>query len=189
VTRIWRRTQRFLVHRVLHTDDTPHAIALGAGLAVFVAFLPLIGIQTVLAVALAAVFRANKAICIPVVWISNPVTLVPIYGACFEFGRFLMAGGEPRAETQVLSKLEPHGGLSLLEPAFWSNLISRAADYGVELWVGCVSVGFVFAILSYGLARWGIAVYRERRRRRLLKKSLLDPQSRPDGVARHNEAA
>jgi len=189
VTRIFHRTRRFLVHKVLHTADTPHAIALGTGIATFVAFLPLIGIQTIIAVALAALFRANKAICIPVVWISNPVTLVPIYGACFRFGRFLMTGGEPRGAAQVLSKLEKHGGLSLLEPAFWSNLISRVAGYGVELWVGCVIIGFVSAILSYGLARWGVAAYRERRRRRLLQKSLLDPQFQADRVARPNEAA
>jgi hypothetical protein len=169
----WRKARRFVVRKVLHAGDTPHAVAMGTAIATFVAFLPLIGLQTILAVAVAALFRANKAICVPVVWISNPVTLVPMYGACFGLGRFLMTGALPRHEPKVLADLELHSGLSFFEMGFWRDLANRLVGLGVELWVGCVVLGLVFAPVAYGVMRWIVSTYRERRRRALLRKSLL----------------
>ena len=32
-------------------------------------------------------FRANKAVGIPIVWVSNPATIVPIYYMCYWIGR------------------------------------------------------------------------------------------------------
>lgn len=189
MARYWRRARRFLLQKILHASDTPHAIALGMGIATFVAFLPLVGIQTIIAVALAAVCRANKAICVPVVWITNPVTLVPIYGACLGLGRFLLTGTETGSNASVLTELGLHGERSFFAPAFLGDLFTRLMDLGVELWVGCAVVGLVFAIISYGFARWGVATYRERRRKRLLRKSLLDPRFQKDTVVRSTEAA
>ena len=189
MAKYWRRARKILVHKVLHTSDTPHAIALGAGIATFVAFLPLVGIQTIIAVALAALVRANKVVCVPIVWITNPLTLVPIYGACFQIGRLAVAGRGAHGQAKVLSELELHGGLSFFDPAFWSDVFTRLMSLGVELWVGCAIVGLVLGIISYGFTRWGVAAYRERRRRRLLRKSLLDPRLQQDTVVHHTEAA
>ena len=104
--RVWLRTRRFLAQKVLHTDDTPHAIALGAALAVFVAFLPLIGLQTVIAIGLAALFRANKAVCVPIVWITNPFSAVPIYTACLILGRAIWPVPAVQQGTSPVSRLE-----------------------------------------------------------------------------------
>ena len=79
VTAIWRKSRRFIVHRVLHADDTPHRIALGVAAGLFIGLTPTVGFQMVLAVALAAALRANKVVCIPMVWITNPFTIIPIY--------------------------------------------------------------------------------------------------------------
>ena len=98
------RARRILAHRVLHTDDSPHTIALGAGIAMFITFLPLVGIQTILSVGAATLLRANKAVCIPIVWITNVFTIVPIYGACLARGRFVLAspdGGGDEAQHGV----------------------------------------------------------------------------------------
>ena len=104
-----------MARKVLHTNDTPHAVALGAGIATFVALLPLIGFQTVIALALAAVFRANKAICIPVVWITNPFTAIPIFKGCFELGRFVLTGPSDRTQASVLAELELQQNITLFE--------------------------------------------------------------------------
>jgi uncharacterized protein (DUF2062 family) len=40
--------------------DTPHAIASGAAIGVFLGFTPLFGLKTLLALLLAALFRVNK---------------------------------------------------------------------------------------------------------------------------------
>ncbi len=56
MARYWLRMRRFVMHNVLHADDTPHSIALGTAIAVFIAILPLVGIQMFLSVAVAALF-------------------------------------------------------------------------------------------------------------------------------------
>lgn len=174
------RTRKFLIQKILHADDTPHAIALGAAVATFVAFLPLVGLQTVISISLAAALRANKAVCIPIVWITNPFTLVPIYGACFGLGRWVMASPQHTDSAVVLNELGQQQQLNILTQEFWRDFFSRLAGLGLELWVGCAIVGVVLGAASYLAALWGVSAYREKRRLRLLRKSLL--RSKPDSI-------
>lgn len=164
MTKYRRKARKFLIHNVLHVDDSPHRLALGVGLATLVAFLPLIGIQTVLAVALAALFRANKVVCIPVVWITNPITSVPIYGACLALGRLLLPSSASATEhIQSLERLAAPGGFSqFFTLAFWGDLLSWAANLGAELWIGCVLVGIVLGTAAYFASRWAVVRYRQK---------------------------
>lgn len=187
VARVWLRARKFVIQTILHADDTPHAIALGSAIATLVAFLPLVGLQTVIAIGLAALLRANKAVCVPIVWITNPVTLVPIYGACFGLGRFVMSTPAEVQGAVVLSELQQQQQSSPLAVSFWKNLLSRLAGLGLELWIGCAIVGAVGAVAAYFAARWGVSAYRERRRLRLLRRSLLRTKIRPAKVSRHTE--
>ena len=172
MARFWFKLRKFLAQKVLHTDDSPHAVALGAGLAMLVAFLPLVGLQTFIAVGLAALFRANKAICIPIVWITNPLTLVPIYGACLGLGRVVI--DTPVAKhVAVLTEIEQQHNVSLLDPTFWQNLLHMLTQFGIELWVGCAIVGIVTGVAAYFMSRWGVVHYRERRRQKILRRNLL----------------
>jgi len=186
---VWFRFRKFLLHKILHADDTPHAIALGVGIAVLVGFFPLIGIQTIIAIALAALFRANKAVCIPVVWITNPATIVPIFYGCLAVGRFIMPASAGSGEADAGRLVELTQGASIFEHAFWVDLFRLLAGLGEELWIGCLVVGVVFGSVSYFLARWGVTSYRERRRRRILQRNLLRSKPRPGVVVRRSEPA
>ena len=88
----------FLYHNVLHADDPPHRLALGAAIGVFVMFTPTIGFQMLISVLIAWLLKANKAIGLPVVWISNPATFIPIFYPSYLVGRVLL-GWEPVSET------------------------------------------------------------------------------------------
>lgn len=177
VSTYWHKARKILAQKVLHTDDSPHAIARGMAIATFVAFLPLIGLQTVIAIGLAALFRANKAICVPTVWITNPFTLWPIYGACFAVGRMIMVSPPSADEAVVLSALQRQQEAGFFDLAFWKGFFNHLTMFGLELWVGCAVVGFAAAAISYIAAHWGVMMYRERRRRRILRRSLLRSQS------------
>jgi len=186
VSKYWHRARRLIAHNILHADDTPHSIAMGASIAMFIAILPLIGVQMILSVAVAALLRVNKAVCVPVVWISNPLTALPLYGACFAVGRAVMNSTSP--ETVVLTELaEPVKAVSWLELSFWTNLFSHLVSLGVELWVGSAIIGLGLAILTYPLTRWLIGFYRERRRRHLLQKQVY--KVLPAAPARRTEVA
>lgn len=174
-----RRWRKLLVHNILHADDTPHAIALGVGIATFIAFLPLIGLQTLVSVALAAAFRANKAVCIPVVWITNPVTMVPIYGACMTIGGYVTGHQNSEHRSATLAALSRHEGFGrILEPGFWGDLLRVFLSFGIDLWVGSAVVAAVLAVLGYFSARWGVVHYRERRRRHKLQRELFRAERR-----------
>ncbi|MCP4594703.1 MAG: DUF2062 domain-containing protein [bacterium] len=177
---------RFLVYRrVLHADDSPHRIALGSGLAMLVAFSPTVGFQTFIAIALATLVRANKAVCIPIVWITNPVTILPVYGACWELGRVLTVGSTSSsgptfaARLAELTRHTEQGVWSrLLEAEFWSGLMGIMLDFGVELWVGCLVVGAIAGVLTYFATRWGVTEYRQRRRVRKIHRNIRRARAR-----------
>lgn len=174
------RARRILLHHVLHADDTPHKIALGAALATFVTFLPIPGIQTVISVALAALMRANKAICIPIVWITNPLTFVPIYGGCYVLGRsVLSASVATEAEIAEISdrvsrQMGGSAGLGrFVEWSYWEGMFQTLFEFGADLWVGCAIVSVALGVAAYFLTRWGVNTYREKHRQRILRRSLF----------------
>lgn len=174
------KARRFLVHHILHADDTPHKVALGAAAGMFAAVVPFVGCQTAVAVAIAALLRANKAVCIPMVWVSNPFTVIPLYGTCLYVGRLVLPGAHDTDLRHELAKLAPpETWAGFLSTDYWSTLIHNMWSLGLELWIGILIVGVVSAILTYFASRWGVAAYRERRRRIQLFRSLFRPAPRP----------
>ena len=87
---LYRRVSSFVVHHILHTDDSPSRIARGVAIGMFMAWLPLMGLQMLLVLAFSFIFRANKVVGLPVVWISNPFTLGPIYYPGYLLGSALL---------------------------------------------------------------------------------------------------
>ncbi len=177
-----------MLTKILHVDDSPHRIALGVALAMFVAFLPLIGIQTAVAIGLAALFRANKAVCIPIVWITNPATMWPIYGGCVALGRWLTTSKGDGGEVEVLTQLAHiQQSASWFDAQFWADLLDFILNAAAELWIGCVVVGLVLAIPSYFISRWGVVHYRERHRQKILRRHLFRSQLKNQKLANTHE--
>lgn len=185
-----RRARRFILHNVLHADDTPHAIALGVGIAMVITFLPLLGFQTAIAIGLAALFRANKAVCIPIVWITNPLTLVPIYGGCLVLGRSILSSPIQEQDVEAIARFEDHEQtFQIYELQFWTDLFQFLVGLSKELWVGCAIVGVAFGGISYIVAHRGVAIYRERRRLRVLRRNLFRAHAKKNKLASDHSAA
>jgi hypothetical protein len=153
--RWWRH---FVMHSVLHADDPPARLALGAAVGVFLAFTPTFGFQMLLVVFFAWLLGANKAVGLPIVWISNPATMVLIYYPCYVVGRTLL-GREP-IRQQWWSELRnpPSGSWSAME-FYWSRLVEVATP----LWLGCLVVAICLAIPTYYGVYHSIRLYRLRR--------------------------
>lgn len=190
LSRYYLRARRFLSQRILHANDTPHKVALGAGLGMFAAIVPFVGFQTAAAVALAALFRANKAICIPMVWVSNPLTGIPIYATCLIVGKWLWPSGENVDLGVALKRLSPPSSWGgFVDPGYWSTFFSNLATLGIELWVGIFVVAIASGIVTYLITRWLVTVYRDRRRHRILQRNLFRSQVRQSAAVGHIEAA
>src|SRR5262249_56833948 len=72
---------RGVLRAVLSVEDRPSRVALAFAIGVFIAFFPLLGIHTGLALAIAFYFRLNRVAILAGAWINNPWTLAPMFMA------------------------------------------------------------------------------------------------------------
>ena len=144
---IVRRTRRIVWHSILHADDPPHRIALAVGLGVFVALTPTLGLQMLIVVYLAWLLNANKVLGLPIVWITNPLTVVPIYFPQYWLGAKLLGHTLVWEDWKDLGV--DHGGWLANVKHFWQF----AMEIAVPLWVGSLIVATVFGMLSYLMMR------------------------------------
>ncbi|MCO6457462.1 MAG: DUF2062 domain-containing protein [Pirellulaceae bacterium] len=167
-----RRTRRYIFHNILRADDPPHRLAMGMAIAMFITFTPTIGFQMALVVFFTWLFRANKLVGLPLVWISNPATIVPIYYGCYVVGRLLL-GSEPVAEDWEWWAQLPY------PPAGWWPKVSfyweRFLQILPQLCLGGVVVGLVAAIPTYYATYYGVRAYRLRRWGQLVRPGRQAP--------------
>lgn len=164
----WQRARDFCIYRILHADDPPHRLALGIAIGMFVTFTPTIGLQMLIVAFLAWLFRANITVGLPIVWLTNPATIVPIYGPCYWLGCKLM--GVPGPSMEWLKSFSQITELSLGAKLqlWWDKLLDIAAP----LWLGCIVVGGTLGIASYYISLFAIRSYRLRRWGQLMPPSL-----------------
>lgn len=165
---------RFVKTRILHADDSAERIARGIALGVFMAWLPFFGMQIFLALLLAPIVRANKAMAVLWTWISNPLTAVFIYYPAYRLGRLILGIGRKAPEvdpeqienifTETLS-IE-HVITDLFTPELWKQIHAFFLQIGVEILVGGVLIGLVAALISYRVSRPLVRRFQIRRRRR-----------------------
>ncbi len=154
-----RRLRRFVYHDLLHADDPPHPLALGMAVGIFVAFTPTVGVQMLVAGFLSWLLRANKAVSVAVVWISNPGTMVPIYWYCYRVGCGVLTL-DPIGQHWWNDLATPPDGWWPAVRFYWARFIEIAGP----LWLGGFVVGFVCAWVTYYLVYHSISFYRRRRR-------------------------
>jgi uncharacterized protein len=170
----WRQGKAFCVYKILHADDPPHRLALGIAVGMFVTFTPLIGFQMMLSVFLAWMLGANKLVGVPLVWISNPFTIIPIYYPCYQLGCRLLGERVVKEKWKQLGTewkeliSDPATTWGLKVKFWWEGLM----DFILPLCVGCLVVATVVGILSYYLSLLAIRSYRLRRWGQLMPPSL-----------------
>ena len=150
-----RNGHRFLMRSVLHADDPPDRLALGAAIGMFVAFTPTFGFQMALAVFIAWLLRANKTIGLPIVWISNPGTMALTYYGCYTVGCWLL--GTERIWQAVMTRWrDPASG--------WTAAIAiLLQEGGPPFLLGCLAVAICTAVPTYYVTYHAICWYRLRR--------------------------
>ena len=158
IRRIRRRIRHFIFHSVLHADDPPHRLALGIAIGVFVTFTPTVGLQMMIVVFLAWLFGANKLVGLPIVWITNPATIMPIFYTCYRLGRAIL--GHSGVEFDWWA------GLAARPEAWWPRVVfywNRFMEIAAPLWLGSMVISLILGYASYYISYYAIAGYRMRR--------------------------
>lgn len=134
--------------------------AKGIAIGLFCAFLPM-PFEIIPAIFMATVLRGNLPFAVIGIWISNPVTWVPLYAPCYFLGAKLMG-----------LELIPINQISILEFGW----------HYVALWLGCLMIGTVVGFSSHFLISyfWAAQVRHRWARRKLNRnKKTIDLDKSP----------
>lgn len=142
------------LERLLHIHDTPHRTAVAFSLGVFLAFSPLLGLHTVLGLALAFAFGLNRVAVLLGVYVNLPWFLGPYYTVATLAGAAVLRRPLPRGllrEFATLLDRWPPGELerlvTLLRPLLWSYVV------GSTLLAALAAAVAYYAALGFVLAR------------------------------------
>lgn len=131
--------------------------AKGIAIGIFCAFLPM-PFEIVPAIFLAALMRGNLPFAVAGIWISNPVTWIPLYTPCYLLG------------AQIIQ----------IQPVELDQItIFQIGWHYVALWLGCLIVGLSLSVVAHFLISfiWRSQIrerWRKRQQVRLNRKSPRD---------------
>lgn len=127
---------------LLHVEDTPHRIALAFGIGVFIAFFPIWGVHTAMALGIAFLFRLSRAATLIGAYLNNPWTMAPMYTA----GTLLGCG---------ILGVSPHGlaGIEWRYSSLRGVLLEALKPYLWPFVLGNTLLGVVSAVVAYVVLR------------------------------------
>lgn len=129
-----------LIVKLLKSNSSTEEVADGLAIGVFVALLPIMGIQMYVSLLLTRLVRRNSIIAMIACWITNPLTFVPVYLFNLWVGNFLYKS--PVSIAKVGRTLE---AMDL------RSLVHMGQDILIPLWLGSFIVGLIGALVSQRL--------------------------------------
>ena len=138
---------RSLLKQVLHLQESPQRTALAFAIGVFIGFSPAYGLHTVMVVFCAWALGLNFLALMAGAFLNNPWTLVPILGATYWVGAFLLGRPDsPSFDWQDVS---------------FSAIYTQVMPYAVPFFLGGFVLSLLGAALAYPLAYYFVAKYRQ----------------------------
>ena len=171
-----------IIDKFILAEKSPRMLALSFSLGTFIAFAPIIPLQTPLALVLSKAFRLNPTVCVTTLYlVNNPFTLVPIYILDYVVGSWLLVSllGLPVEAynpswidrfSRYLSKyidIGKHLGTQTL--CFWCLLIGGLLVAGVA---ALLVYPFVYKFFQYVIAQREKLAYKELKESAATDKSV-----------------
>ncbi len=140
---------------LLHMNRRSVSGAFAVGL--FMAFVP-VPFQMLLAAAGAIVFRVNLPISVGLVWLSNPITMPPLFYFCYKVGTWILQ--EPIQHIEFVLSFD------------W--LMTELAEIWQPFLLGCFTIGGLSALIGAGTIRllWRLHIVRHLKVRQLRRKKI-----------------
>ncbi len=136
------RPFRYLYLRFIRLRGTAEDVARGMALGVFIGITPTMGVQMPLAFFFAMLLKENKIAAVIGVWISNPMTAIPIYTYNFKIGKYLL--GTPDIKMPNFSSL--------------NEVLALGHDLILPLTLGSCIAGVFSATVAYFITLKAYAV-------------------------------
>jgi uncharacterized protein (DUF2062 family) len=141
---------------VLRLDDPPWRVALALAIGVFISCTPFYGLQTVLSLAVATIFRLNRAVTVTGTWLNLPWFAPILYGFALRIGAFVLPDLHGADIGEMAELLRMASTLSV------SDMLDLLGSLSLALLIGSAAVGTVAGAVTYVAA---ILLLRRRQRR------------------------
>lgn len=200
------RATRYVMHRMRRLPDEPHRVARGVFAGCLIGFLPLPGVQFVLAAALAWLMRGNIFAALLGTFNSNPVTTPFFAVAAISLGHWLLGIDTPLSAEAIGAAFGDAGenlwrniqAIFSDQPVRWGGLAHFWHTVYVPYFIGALAPGIILSlgfyyltiplVRAYQKARHSKAAERGERRARLRQtlseaaaRLKLKSDSRKDG--------
>lgn len=147
----WWNSPRSLIRALLSLDDTPHSIAKGTAIGMFLGLTPTVGIQMILVMLVSLFVRFNRKAALITVYVSNPFTMIPMYWANYKVGTLFF---EDTVSRQDFEQLLTYNGFT----EWWEAIQAVFISIGMPLLFGSAIVATTGGIITYPLMRWLLRV-------------------------------
>ena len=140
------RLRRAVVARlgaVLRLDDPPWRVALALAVGVFISCTPFWGLQTLLSLVVATIFRLNRAVTVTGAWLNLPWFAPVVYGFALRIGALVLPDLQGADVTEIVELLRMSSALSA------ADMLELFRSVSLALLIGTAAVGTVAGALTY----------------------------------------
>src|SRR5262249_38259853 len=142
VTRMWRPVLARLA-AVLRLDDPPWRVALALAGGVFLRSPPVSGLQTLLSLVIAPLFRLNRAVTVTGAWLNLPWFAPLVYGFALRVGALIVPDLHGADVAEIVELLHTSSARSA------SDMLELFRNVSLALLIGTAAVGIVAGALTY----------------------------------------
>lgn len=151
----FNRRIRLVYLKLLRLQGHPEVVAKGLAVGVFAGCFPFFGIQSLIGLFLATIFRGSRVAALAATWISNPLTYVPLYVFNYKIGKLLLG-----IEDTVLPTLDLESFTAFKE---------LGSVFAVTLLTGSFVVGTILSVITYF---YGLAILERLHDRRVKRRKI-----------------
>ncbi|EJF75222.1 DUF2062 domain-containing protein [Bartonella alsatica] len=168
----------YIRKRILRISATPHKVALGFSIGIFLACSPLFGMHIILAIFFSWILRGNFAAAIIGTVFSNPLTFLLIIMADYKIGYFCLSlfsnvNEISLSQIQILFSGLTLSNVSQLFKGAWDSIMK-------PMILGGTLLGFIFGGLSYIGVYRAIVRFQQKRYQKIIKKKRLGQRNSGD---------
>ena len=147
----WWSSPRRLLREILMLDDSAHSIALGTTIGMFIGMTPTVGCQMALVILLHGLIGRymsfNRVAALITVYVTNPLTTVPIYYFNYKVGTLFVEGSVSYAEFEQILHYDSFA-------TWWTSVVQLFVNGGFPLLIGSLIVGVICSAVTYPTMRW-----------------------------------
>jgi uncharacterized protein (DUF2062 family) len=142
---------RRLLQVLFPIQSSSSRIAMGVSIGVVIAFTPTIGFQMGLALVVASMFNASRLASVVCVWITNPLTMGPVYALAYAVGCPFWRGSSDVGLSQLSQTIGGGANPFSIGDVFsaFHSIYSLGTELYVPMFLGGLIMGAIAGSLCY----------------------------------------